>query len=42
MMGMLLTALAASAADPASGWLPDAVLSRLMLRTLTQTPDGLL
>ncbi|GAB3839194.1 sensor histidine kinase [Hymenobacter jeollabukensis] len=30
-------------ADPAppSGWRPDALLSRLMLRTLTSTPDGL-
>jgi len=28
--------------DGSAGWLPDAVLSRLMLRTLTQAPDGLL
>jgi signal transduction histidine kinase len=29
-------------AAPAGGWLPDAALSSLMLRTLVQTPDGLL
>ncbi len=37
-----LLAPCARAAEPPSGWLPDAALSRLMLRTLAPTPDGLL
>ncbi len=42
MSWLLLLPPVAWAAGPASGWLPDEVLSGLMLRTLAQTPDGLL
>lgn len=43
LLGLLL-AVRAGATDPgpATGWLPDALLSGLMLRNLTATPDGLL
>jgi signal transduction histidine kinase/streptogramin lyase len=40
--GWLLPALSMAAPTPGGGWLPDAALSSLMLRTLVQTPDGLL
>jgi signal transduction histidine kinase/ligand-binding sensor domain-containing protein len=41
MLGGLL-GLRVAAAPVSGGWQPDAVLSRLMLRTLAQTSDGLL
>lgn len=41
LIGWLL-ARPARAAEPPGGWLPDAALSRLMLRTLAPTANGLL
>ena len=42
VLGLLLAGPARAAADPAGGWLPEAALSNLRLRTLVPTPDGLL
>jgi len=38
---LLLPLILAGQVAPAAGWQPEGALSRLMLRALTQTPDGL-
>jgi len=42
ILGWLIPLVGFATPAPAGGWLPDAALSGLMLRTLVQTPDGLL
>jgi signal transduction histidine kinase/ligand-binding sensor domain-containing protein len=42
LMVLLMPMFSWAAPAAAGGWLPDAVLGTLMLRTLVQTPDGLI